>query len=299
VTCDVQNVQTPKIPRYYGLQVLERQRAFKGVQGQHLILDWTMIDDEGNPISLVDCGFASSASSSLSSSESGASEPSVTFRIREQTSIGEASSELPAELAVEVVDPTTGQVKLTLDATYTAMAGVYYGEFAVLDSEDRLIISNMVLLLIERGLHGAEDLGGPPRLPELRLHLRDSSPVESLLLDSVMFTDVEIISAITLPIEEFNETPPQLGRYTTQNFPFRYHWREAICGNLFLMVAEQYRRNQLAYSAGGISVDDQNKMLLYEQAAQVRLQKWRTWMRGKKIELNVAQGFAVIGSSYD
>jgi hypothetical protein len=64
------------------------------------------------------------------------------------------------------------------------------------------------------------------------------------------------------------------------------------------MVAEQYRRNQLNYSAAGLSVDDQNKEGSYEQAGQIRWQAYREWVRSKKAEINLESGYGEIGSTY-
>jgi hypothetical protein len=136
-------------------------------------------------------------------------------------------------------------------------------------------------------------------IAEIRLHLRDSAPGESYLLENLMFDDAEIALAIARPVMYWNEVPPPLGRnYSTQNFPFRYHWLEGICANLFMMVAEQFRRNQLSYQAGGIAVDDQNKEGSYERAGQTRWQAYREWVRATKASINLESCYGEVGSNY-
>lgn len=142
-------------------------------------------------------------------------------------------------------------------------------------------------------------MGGPPSIAEIRLHLRDSSPAESYLLEHLMFDDAEIALAIARPVMYWNEIPPPLDVvYNTQTFPFRYHWLEGICANLFMMVAEQFRRNQLSYSAGGLSVDDQNKEAGYERAGQARWQAYREWVRATKASINLESCYGEVTSSY-
>jgi hypothetical protein len=155
-------------------------------------------------------------------------------------------------------------------------------------------------VILERGQFGARDhVGGPPTIQEIRLHLRDSAPGESLLLDNIRFDDAEIALAITRPVQYWNEQPPDLGvRTTTQNFPFRYYWLEAICANLFWMLEEQYRANNLAYSAAGVQVNDQDKEPNYARAAERRHANWVDFVKRKKAALNLEAAYGGIGSPY-
>jgi hypothetical protein len=167
------------------------------------------------------------------------------------------------------------------------------------DAFEYVVFSNTFFIRIELGGWGNGRRGkGPPSIAEVRLHLRDSHASESYLLDNVRFDDAEINLATVRPIMQWNEMPPDVAQYTTQNFPFRYHWLEAIAGNLFLMVAEQFRANNLRYSAAGVSIDDQGKEPNYEAAAQRRLAVWNDFIKRKKAEINLSQGFASFGSPY-
>jgi len=97
----------------------------------------------------------------------------------------------------------------------------------------------------------------------------------------------------------WNEVPPPLSpAYTTANFPYRYHWLIAITGYLFMIAAEQNRANNLQYTAGGTAVNDQNKEMPYEAAADRRLTEWRSFVQAKKASLNIALGFGNLGSGY-
>lgn len=261
-----------------------RRRAIKVVQGQQANIIWQIHDDKGLLVNI----------DSIAEDE----DFKVVLRLKEQLSLG--SGKIPATIDMTIVDAEKGEVSGELTKQHTTHPGIYYAEVAVITNEDTpaVIISNAFSLIIERSTFGVQTQNGPPSVAEIRLHLRDSSPAESYLLDNLMFDDAEIALAITRPVMYWNEIPPPIGQFTTQNFPFRYHWLEGICANLFLMVAEQYRRNQLDYAAAGVSVNDQNKEANYERAGQTRWQAYREWVRAKKAEINLESGYGEVGSLY-
>jgi hypothetical protein len=65
-----------------------------------------------------------------------------------------------------------------------------------------------------------------------------------------------------------------------------------------MMVAEQFRRNQLDYSAAGMSVNDQNKEANYERAGQARWQAYREWVRATKASINLESCYGEVSSTY-
>jgi hypothetical protein len=62
-----------------------------------------------------------------------------------------------------------------------------------------------------------------------------------------------------------------------------------------MIAAEQNRANNLQYTAGGTAVNDQNKEVPYESAADRRLQEWRSFVMRKKASINIQAGFGGIG----
>jgi hypothetical protein len=253
-----------------------------------------MQDKDGNPVDLTPCFPEVQIPENPTYA--------VVLRIKEQIMLG--SNLAPKQVTATVTDASKGKIEVELTKDMVAYAGIFYAEAALVvvtpnqSANPCVVFSNIFSLIITRSTFGTAEVGGPPTIAEIRLHLRDSAPAESFLLDSLMFDDAEIALAITRPIQYWNEVPPPIGIFTTQNFPFRYHWLEGICANLFLMVAEQYRRNQLTYSAAGLAVDDQNKEGSYERAGQTRWQAYREWVRTKKAEINLEGGYGEIGSTY-
>lgn len=289
VACATQNVLSATVSTVNGQPVTGRMQAISITQGQCATLEWQMRDQDGVPVNLSACDELPFK---------------VVLRLKEQLSWGNASSAL--EVDGTIADAATGKVTAQLTSNMVGVPGIYYAEFALVNipaqqqNKPCVVFSNTLHLIINRSTFNMEtQIGGPPSIAEVRLHLRDSNPGESFLLDRLMFDDAEIALAITRPVQYWNEVPPPLDRmYTTQTFPFRYHWLEGICANLFLMVAEQFRRNQFNYSAGGLSVDDQNKEGAYERAGQTRWQAYREWVRATKASINLESCYGEVSSNY-
>lgn len=294
VPCAGQNVISAPITHVNAQPNLSKMRAVSLSQGQCAEIEWQMHDKDGAPVNLSGC-FAESTPENMFK---------VVLRLKEQIALG--NSRPVFSIDAIVVDAATGKVKVPLTEGMVRLPGVYYGELALInvlaENENKpcVIFSNTFYVIINRSTFSPEtSIGGPPSVAEIRLHLRDSSPAESFLIDNIMFDDAEIALAIARPIQYWNEIPPPLDLiYTTQSFPFRYHWLEGICANLFLMVAEQFRRNQLSYNAAGVAVDDQNKEASYERAGQTRWQAYREWVRATKASINLESCYGEVSSNY-
>jgi hypothetical protein len=276
-----------------GQPVLTRMRAITITQGQPATIDWQMTNRDGVPVNLSACEVVSEDTT-----------VKVVLRLKEQIALGNQNP--VSQLDATIVDAETGKVSVALPKNAVGIPGVYYGEMALVSVEagnekyPSVIFSNTFYLIINRGTFDSYGkAGGAPSIAEVRLHLRDSSPNESFLLENLMFDDAEIGLAIARPVQYWNEIPPPLDPiYNTQTFPYRYHWLEGICANLFMMVAEQYRRNQLSYQAGGMAVDDQNKEASYERAGQTRWQAYREWVRATKAAINLEGCYGEVSSNY-
>lgn len=292
VACAGQNVVSAPVSKTNGMPVLSRMRAITITQGQCATIDWQMIDRDGQPVNLSGCLAATPPAFK------------VVLRLKEQISLGN-SRPIP-QVDGTITNAATGKVQVTLTKNMVGLPGVYYAEMALInipaENENMpcVVFSNTFYLIINRGTFGNDGrAGGPPSMAEIRLHLRDSSPNESYLIEQLMFDDAEIALAIARPVQYWNEIPPPIDNvYNTQTFPFRYHWLEGICGNLFLMVAEQFRRNQLDYSAGGVTLNDQNKEANYERAGQARWQAYREWVRATKASINLEGCYGEVTSNY-
>jgi hypothetical protein len=289
VSCAGQSIVSAPISAQNGQPVLTRMRAISISQGQCATITWQMHDKDGIPVNMSACDELPLK---------------VVLRLRDQIALSNMSPVVQADATI--TDSANGKVEVQLTQNMVGIPGIFYGEMALINipAEEAglpcVVFSNTFYVIINRSAFDGrgENNGGPPSVAEIRLHLRDSAPNESYLLENLMFDDAEIALAIGRPVMYWNEIPPPIKTFTTKSFPFRYHWLEGICGNLFMMVAEQFRRNQLSYSAGGIQVDDQNKEASYERAGQARWQAYREWVRATKASINLESCYGEVSSNY-
>ena len=290
VNCDAQTLRAPATSTINRRKILSRMQSVRVKVGQTATIQWQFRADDGTPITLNSCGFTdSSISVSINDTER-----MVVLRLREALSSG-----CLREITAATLDPETGIATFELPRESVCNAGIFLAEAAVVDvgSNTDVVFSNVFYLNVERGA-ALDSVRGAPTIAEIRLHLRDSSGDENFLLDTVAFDDAEIAASIMRPIQYWNEVPPDIKKYTTHTFPFRFHWLEAIVANLFLMAEESFRRNQLEYQAGGIAVNDQNKEQNYAAASQRRMQMWREFVRNKKAAMNLEGCWGSVGSDY-
>jgi hypothetical protein len=260
-----------------------KRRVLATKSGQYAFADVTLHDNDGNPVDLSHADYSSTT---------------VKAKFKDAVTITSAAAIPEADCTVTTA--AEGEIRCEIPAAVKNVPGIYIGEFAVLDASDRMLFSNTLWIVVDEGLFGSlNDSVGPPSMAEIRLFLRDYAQ-ENELLDTVDFDLSEIAAAITLPVRFWNEIlPPLPHTYSSQNFPWRYHWLIAICANLFLIAGEHYRRNRLQYSAGGMQIDDKNKSSEYEQKAAQMKQEWEQFARSKKVSLNLSAGYGEIGSPYN
>jgi len=133
---------------------------------------------------------------------------------------------------------------------------------------------------------------------DIRIFLRDYNPELNLLLDDYEFTHEEIRLATSLAVDLWNETPPDLGIYTEDTFPHRYHLLMGACANLLTMAAMRYRRNDLTYQIPGGAINDQNKAKEYDASAARMGAEYKAWVLRKKASENMESGWGNDWNAY-
>lgn len=292
--CDDLLVIRPETETSEGCPVLTKERTVLVDRGVAGVIEWELRDRSGNPLNLLDClGDCSSVSGDSSASEETCAEVLVRFN----DALGTCSG--PIEVTAQVVDASAGIVRVTVPSEISNQAGIYSMTFGVTNANGDVIFTNSGLLSIEPGLFGdPTQTFGPPSLMEIRLQLRDSV-AENTLLQAMEFSDVEIVSSLRRPIDEFNESPPPLGyNFSTRDFPWRNNWIDACIANLLRIAAHNYRRNKLQMTGGGLAADDKNRDDAYVVAARELEMKWKEFVMRKKVELNAQQCYGSVGSPY-
>lgn len=191
-------------------------------------------------------------------------------------------------------DAVNGIIYVPFKPCDTRMAGIFVASATIRENG---IIKKAIPFYVEVTM----DLSnycptGPLSIAEIRLATRDVCPAMNFLIDTVEFKDEEIAWALRRPIDYWNEAQPPLNViYSPITFPFRYNWTEATISVLLRTVALWLRRNDLDYSAGGLTVADTKKWPEYERMATERWEAYKEWVKNKKMELNIAAGFHSIG----
>lgn len=126
---------------------------------------------------------------------------------------------------------------------------------------------------------------------DIRIFLRDTDPEANKLIGDLEFSPEEIRTAMTLAVDQWNETPPWVCTYTVTSFPWRYHLLMQTSANLLTIAAHQYRRNHLKYNVPGGAIDDQDKAPAYEAAAERLAKQFLAWMHKAKTAKNMLEGW--------
>lgn len=199
-----------------------------------------------------------------------------------------------ADGTITVTDATYGVIEFNLPAVVRNKAGVYFAEIGVVEG-DELVFCNEIYVYVERSSFGNTPYG-PPGHNDIRINLRDSDSAESELLNTQMYDLTDIAQSVTRAVQYWNELPPssRTFRYSTFNFPHRNLWIEGAQAFLFQSVVEQFRKNRLPYQAGGVALDDQNKVQEYHAAAGQALQSFREQAVNLKAQMNINRGFAYL-----
>ena len=168
-------------------------------------------------------------------------------------------------------------------------AGLYPASLIVSDLDGNTVSEHPTYLCVEQGLnYDAHPSVDPITIADVRMALLDYSPEYNILLNDLEFSDLQIIAAIKRPVNEWNETPPDIRRYTYSNFPWREFWLKGTCSYLLEMAAHRYNRNAMPHNASGLTMDVMNKGNVYYSTAMALRQEWKAFIMSKKTELNMA-----------
>lgn len=266
---------------HLGCPVLNKTGVFVVPRGLQAILRWQLRTSTGEGIDLTDIAV----------------DGQVIFRFTDAYGCNEAVHQIIGT----VEEGTDGWLQVELTSTLADDAGLYVWDLAIVDAVGVIQAINSGLLSVERGLFpnvmDGSHLSGPITINELRMAIRDYAGENDLLQD-VEFDDAEIVSCLVRPIQEWNETPPDLIIYCASEFPFRHHWLTASTGYLLRLAAHWYARNKATIQHGGVSADTKDKDNPYLIVSKLLLDEWRTFVSRKKAEINMGLGAGTLSSPY-
>lgn len=249
-----------------------------------------LVDAQGKPVAIEDEAPAPGTETPQFAYQRQLGPGNVKVRLRAKDDYGTICAALDVE--GKLVEGCKNRVEFLLfDENTSVPPGVYLCEVGRFAVPDFLVDTWRCYLALEPSVFGALSGSGPITIPEIRLSLGDVEVGEVSLLDEVEFKDVEILHCIRKVVDLWNETPPFVGSFSTQDFPYRYQWTQGCIAELYKIAARKYRRNQLNYNAGGITIDDQNKAPEYQAIADQLSAEFREWMMREKVRLNGRRGW--------
>jgi hypothetical protein len=301
--CSQQNNIATKQTVVDGCSVLPKLQCHEVQMGQSARLLWNLKDQQGEPVNIAAC-LGGCEDDEVVFDAAGAPGCGVVLRMRELSGFDPEADRVHT-VSASVIDSGQGLVRSSeLPEDIVRYPGVYLEEWGLFSTSGSLIFSNTCYTFVRRGLFGISDdihrrNDGPPTLEEIRLSLRDNSHADNMLLDDVEFDAAEMALSVLRPVQYWNETPPPLNPLlTTKTFPFREMWLMGIQAYLYDIAASHYRRNKLAYNAGGVAVDDKNKEQEYMAVSAQLMNSFRQMVQAKKVEINISMFSGAYSSPY-
>lgn len=138
----------------------------------------------------------------------------------------------------------------------------------------------------------------------VRAHLRDY-PQLNRLTEGVESSDRAIAHGAAMMLSDFAGTPPPLGWFEISTLLDSYYfYTGCMMGTLYYVVdsvLNHYKRNELPFNDGGLSVQTDGLIPHIERQALKYEQKWEQAKRDKKIQMNIemSRGTGTPGSEYE
>ncbi len=204
------------------------------------------------------------------------------------------------------------EASLSADGTYVLLPvpievknapGVYRTQTRVRNGDGVEVARDEFITYVQRGFWLADgttpDDRGPPTLQEVRTVLRDH-PGANRLLGEYEFDAAEIGQAVVSTVQAYNSEFPTGGpNLNTVRWPavWRRQLLDGVLAYLFETAAAYFRRGNLPYAAGGVSVDDLKKEQEYLNAAQMYRTRFAQWAQVEKARQSVAAAWGSQGSA--
>lgn len=119
----------------------------------------------------------------------------------------------------------------------------------------------------------------------VREFLRDKKELNKLLDNEFESSQRQIEFAMDMAIDDYNNTPPRLGTYTVDNFPWSYLLIIGSVVQVLKSAGLEKARNNLQYSDGGLSIDVESQAPAYGNWLQILGQEYEDKkMRAKQSE---------------
>jgi len=196
-----------------------------------------------------------------------------------------------------VEDAATGKISISIAAATLTKPGIYLGELTVTLAGSPVKRFRCYVEVVAS--LNSQQVCGPLTIGEIRAALRDRCAEDNYLLDKVEFQDGDIMYAIKRPIDWWNETVPSgVPTYSYSTFPFRYHWTDAVIGELLRIAGLQLSRNRLQLNGGGITTDDKARAEVYLNLGNKLISEFKIWGCSRMKRENLEKFTGYVRSGY-
>lgn len=265
------SVRTPLVPELYGERVLNRKNAIRIVQGTKNDIEVPLRTETGALLELPG---------------------TIEFKYKIAEAIHKTSAIVSGNITTYDLDKN--EVVVPVGAEISDTPGIYILYIGVFDLEGNLIFSKEYFIYNEPSAWGSTNSCALPSIDEVKLNLRDSDIVENELLGYYQFGVEEICFSALRVVEYWNSLPP-VTKIPTTAFSYNNIMRVGINVFLFEIILEWFRKNRLSYNAGGVAVDDLNKLNEYISALQFATQQFQALTQKTKASENIRAGYMRIG----
>lgn len=131
----------------------------------------------------------------------------------------------------------------------------------------------------------------------VKVFLNDFPEVNKLIKKD-LFSPDRIRLAMKFVVDEWNEKPPILSKYTVETFPYNLTLLYGVASWLFAGEATAEARNHLVYQSGGLAVNDSENASTYTTFSNFFSAKFKDLMEMQKKEENINLCWGTVGSGY-
>lgn len=132
---------------------------------------------------------------------------------------------------------------------------------------------------------------------ELRFFAMDR-PESNTLIDQVKFSPEDIEQAMINVVDRFNILPPPSSMYKVETFPSRALLCLGVWGWLLRGAAVGEAINNLAYSAGGVQVNDRDKAEIFTSLGEKFWQEFLETAKSIKLAQSINKVYGTRYSEY-
>ncbi len=131
----------------------------------------------------------------------------------------------------------------------------------------------------------------------IRFWIMDRTPSDNPLEGDLMFTDAEILQAMTHAAREYNSLPPLVHCVDPYCLPDDTNiFFEATAEMLYKMTLHKLRRNAFEYAGGSVKVNEDTVKIDGIQKMLDEVKQWRAAAQNLEQQLNVNTFYCSYGS---